>query len=237
MIVIIKHIATEGPARIGEALEKAGYEIQIVEIQNGESLPDGFDKIEAVLSLGGPLNVNEENQFSFLKQENLFIQNIVKKSIPFLGICLGAQLLAKACEAKVLKASQRETGWFKVDLTKEGTADPLFLRMQNPQDVFHWHGDTFKIPEEGILLATAPTCKNQAFKIRERAYGLQFHIEVTEKEVCQWPEDYKEDLEENHTVKRQNMIDEYHRLNKKLNEQSRIFCDNFIRIIEEYKKK
>ena len=108
--------------------------------------------------------------------------------------------------------------------------------MQNSQDVFHWHGDTFEIPEGGILLATAPTCKNQAFKIGMRAYGIQFHIEVAEKEVYEWPHYYKKELKENSAEKRQNMLDEYNCLKKTLDEQVNLFCNNFIRIIEEYKK-
>ena len=160
--------------------------MRIVELAAGEKIPERLDGVEAVVCLGGPMNVYEEASFPFLKQEDALIRDIVRKQIPFLGICLGAQLLSKACGGKVYKAPAKELGWSNVTLTPEGAMDPLFQGTGQPFTVFQWHEDTFSIPEGGTLLATSARCRNQAFRVGSCAYGLQFHVEVTPDMVAAW---------------------------------------------------
>ena len=95
-----------------------------------------------------------------MKDEDIFIKKVIKDEVPFLGICLGSQLLAKAYGAKVTKAPKQEIGWFKVQLTKDGQKDPIFQGLRDELDVFHWHGDTFAIPQGGKHLATSKDCIN-----------------------------------------------------------------------------
>lgn len=184
--LIIKHIDNEGPVTIGEYLKKNKIEAETVELWRGEGLPADLSGISSVVCLGGPMNVYEEEKYPFLKKEDAFIREVLKKDIPYFGVCLGAQLLAKAAGAKVYKAAEEEIGWSKIKLTQEGKKDKIFSGLDTDAlDVFQWHGDTFDIPKDGVLLAAGGKVKNQAFRIGN-AYGFQFHIEVDEAKLSEW---------------------------------------------------
>ena len=190
-VLIIKHVEQEGPGMLGRSFEEAGWRLATVELGRGESLPDRLESFAAVVVLGGPMNVYEEEAYPFLKKEDVFIKDVLKEEIPFLGICLGAQLLAKACGARVMKAAQKEVGWYTVNLTKQARQDRLFRRVESPLTVFQWHEDTFDIPDGGVLLGTSALVRNQAFRMGSCAYGLQFHVEVSLDMVETWMKDEK----------------------------------------------
>jgi GMP synthase (glutamine-hydrolysing) len=190
-VLIVKHVKQEGSGMLGRSFEEAGWQLVTVELGHGESLPDSLDGFAAVVTLGGPMNVYEEEAYPFLKEEDLFIREVLREEIPFLGICLGAQLLAKACGARVTKAVQKEVGWYAVDLTKQARQDRLFRRVESPLTVFQWHEDTFEIPDGGVLLGTSALVRNQAFRMGSCAYGLQFHVEVSMDMVETWMKDEK----------------------------------------------
>ena len=185
-IVIVKHVANEGPGSIGDFFRTTAWDLHTIELYNGDPLKISLDEVAAVVVMGGPMNVYEEDKYPFLKEENSFIKKIVEREIPYLGICLGSQLLAKACGAAVIKAPVKEVGWFNVSLTMEAAHDPFFQGIEGPLEVFQWHEDTFTVPDGGVLLATAETCKNQAFRYGRKAYGLQFHVEVTTDMIWSW---------------------------------------------------
>ncbi len=185
-IVVVKHAENEGSGSIGDFFRHTTWELQTVELYKGRSLSAAMDDIAAVVTMGGPMNVYEEEKYPFLKAENIFIKQVLEKEIPYLGICLGSQLLAKACGAAVLKAPQKEIGWFDVTLTLEAAHDPLFQGLAGSLEVFQWHEDTFIVPDGGMLLATSEVCKNQAFRYGKNAYGLQFHFEVTPDLIWSW---------------------------------------------------
>ncbi len=190
MILVVKHISIEGAGTLGEYLINNGRRIKTIELDKGDNLPASLKGIEAIVLLGGPMNVYEQDKYPFLKGEDILLKKALKERIPILGICLGAQLLAKALGAKVKKARQKEIGWYKLNLTKQGKKDILFKGIGKDFDVFQWHEDTFDIPENATLLATTKTCKNQAFKYGDNAYGLQFHIEVTFDMIKNWIKEY-----------------------------------------------
>jgi GMP synthase (glutamine-hydrolysing) len=193
-IIIIQHKDNEGPGLIADSLMDAKWPLETVSLGKGDRLPQALDDIAAVICLGGPMNVYEEDDYPYLKEEDRLIVKILIEEIPFLGICLGSQLLAKACGAPVSKAPQREVGWYRVDVTAEGQRDRLFKDLSNQLTVFQWHEDTFEVPEGATLLATGHLCANQAFRIGNYAYGLQFHIEVTEDMVDEWMESEKGEI-------------------------------------------
>ncbi len=228
-ILIIKHIKIEGPGSIEEFLKNTNWNLKTVDLSKEESLHNSFKNIAAIISLGGPMNVYEEDKYRFLKDEGEFLKKAIQEKIPILGICLGAQLLAKACGARVRKAPTNEIGWHKVSLTKEGKTDQLFVAVSSELEVFQWHEDTFGIPEGAVHLAESRACPNQAFRFGSNAYGLQFHIEVTPEMVESWIKKYikKGCL----TRDAEGMLIESYKRKQVFEKQASIIYLNFARII------
>jgi GMP synthase-like glutamine amidotransferase len=188
-VYIITHAEAEGPGLMGGFFEHLGWEEAVLCLWRGDELPRDPDSAAGVVMLGGPMNVYQEKEYPFLKEEDLFIRQMLREKVPFLGICLGAQLLAKAAGAAVTRSPEKERGWYDVQLTREGRQDDLFRGLGPTLSVFQWHDDTFAVPDGGILLATGRPCRNQAFKVGNCAYGLQFHIEVTADMIKAWSEE------------------------------------------------
>jgi len=191
--LIIKHEEIEGPGLIEYCLGQEKLSYQILELRSGVHLPkpDGFTH---VVFLGGPMNVYEEDRYPFLRDEDLFIKEAIQRGKWILGICLGAQLMAKALGARVFRAPVKEIGWYDVSLTRIGSIDPLFRRLPKTFSVFQWHEDTFEMPHGAILMATSSLVPHQAFRYGENAYGLQFHLEVTQEMIREWMESYEEEF-------------------------------------------
>jgi GMP synthase (glutamine-hydrolysing) len=191
--LIIKHVEAEGPGLIEHCLKQAKIPSQIVNLETDDGLPK-INDLSHIVILGGPMNVYEEDRYPFLKGEDLFIKEAIQRGKKILGICLGAQLVAKALGAKVHKSPIKEIGWFDVSLTDEGSKDPLFSLFPRTFPVFQWHEDTFEIPRAGKLIATSGLVPHQSFRYGENVYGLQFHLEVTEEMIQEWMRSYEEEL-------------------------------------------
>jgi len=186
MIHLLKHTPGDGPGALGRFLTRRGTPFRTIELANGEPLPRISNDISAVVSLGGHMDVSEEANYPFLKDETVFIKRIVQNEIPFFGICLGAQLLAKAFGADVYRGRVNERGWTKVSLTDDGVKDPLFLGVPRELTVFESHHDTFDIPRGGTRLATGTEILNQAFRMGRNAYAFQFHPEMDMENLSDW---------------------------------------------------
>ena len=186
-ILVFQNYPCEDAAMAGTAFEEYGADIEVVDCFNSKRPPDA--RGDALLVLGGPMNVYEEEKYSFLKWETEWIRNWAEEGRPMLGLCLGAQLLSKATGGKVTKNAVPEIGHCEVSLTDAGLQDPLFSGIRNPVPVVQWHQDTFSVPSGGILLATAEKCTNQAFRIY-RAIGLQFHLEIGRDKMSAWIDEY-----------------------------------------------
>ena len=225
-VLIVKHISNEGPGLIKTFFDEQGWPVELIDFSVGGVLPRNLDGIAAVVMLGGPMNVYEEKEYPFLKNEDDFITKLLVEDIPFLGICLGAQLLAKSCQGSVFKSDVEEIGWYTVNITREGRQDPLFFGLQSPLTVFQWHGDTFEIPQGGTLLVQGKRCRNQAFKVGNYAYGLQFHIEVTPDMVREWMKDQKYAVDVKKIIK--GSLDKGDFLQR----QATMIFSNFQRIVE-----
>ncbi len=193
-VLFLIQIEIEGPGRIADCLRQRGLTWEEVHLYRGDPLPDSLDPYSAVVPLGGPMNVYEEERYPFLRDEDRLLRRALTQETPILGLCLGAQLLAKAADAMVEKNPTAEIGWMDVDLLQPGQADPLFRGLPRRLPVFQWHGDTFELPQGAEWLASSERCAHQAFRVGRRAYGLQFHLEVTPAMVLQWTEAYLEDL-------------------------------------------
>jgi GMP synthase-like glutamine amidotransferase len=228
MILFIKHINIEGPETLGVFFEEQGHRLGVVSLHNGERLPDSLRGIDAVIPLGGPMNVYEEDKYPFLKDEDAFLKKALAEKVPILGICLGAQLLSKASGGKVVRAPKREIGWFDVRFTAEGKADPLFAGLPDPLEVYQWHGDMCQPPVGAAVLAGSERCPVQAIRVGTNAYGLQFHAEITDKSIDEWSADYAPEKR----AEREEMLRRYREVKTGFHRYGRILCENFMTIMK-----
>ena len=192
-VLIIKHVDIEGPGLIKDYLTQENIPYQMINLGAGGHLPK-LDDWTHIVILGGPMNVYEEDRYPFLRKEDLFIKEAIQRGKSVLGICLGAQLIAKALGAKVAKASVKEIGWYEVSLTEEGARDRMFCLLPRAFPVFQWHEDTFEIPKASKLIITSSSVPHQAFRYGENVYGLQFHLEVTKEMIQEWMKTYDEEF-------------------------------------------
>ena len=210
---------SEGPGTLKEGFEKAGAEVEVVPLYKHEAaFPSLETTYTAVVSMGGPMNVYEDDKYPFLKAEAEFLSQEIEGGTPVLGICLGAQMIARACGAAVTKAPVEEIGWYPVHITPDGRADEIFWDFPSQMQVFQWHGDTFEVPPGGELMFKAPLCENQAFRYRN-AYAVQFHLEVTEELLKDW---FKGDN------RLPEIIREYHRRREVLEKKVNALCQRLL---------
>ena len=181
-ILVIVHQATSNPGLVGQRLQERGYELDIRIPSIDDKLPQTMDNHEAVIIFGGPMSANDERSLPHIQTELNWIPIALESGKPFLGICLGAQLLAKVLGAKVTPHPEgiREIGYFPIRATSEGK------EFASLQFVYHWHQEGFEIPAGAVRLAEGETFFNQAFRYGETAYGLQFHPEITREMMQHW---------------------------------------------------
>ncbi|MDP2690666.1 MAG: gamma-glutamyl-gamma-aminobutyrate hydrolase family protein, partial [Deltaproteobacteria bacterium] len=183
-VLVIQHVPHEGPGIIKDAM-RGGFEADFLRVYR-DRFACCLDDYSALLVLGGPMGVYEEDRYPFIKDELRLIESALKKDVPILGVCLGSQLLAKAAGARVYKGGGKEIGWFDVRLTPAGAVDPLFLGLPSSFEVFQWHGDTFDVPAGAVNLASSELFPHQVIKVGKAAYGVQFHLEVTGDMINEW---------------------------------------------------
>jgi len=181
-ILAFRHAPFEGVGLIAAALD--GVAIAYADLYLDPPVRPDPAAYDALIFLGGPMSANDD--LSFLHEEVAIIEQAIARRQPVLGICLGAQLLAKALGAAVRRNAAPEIGWFPVHLTDAGREDRLLGQLANPFEVFHWHSDTFDLPEGATHLASSEACRNQAFRVGEFLYGFQFHPEVTPEMIADW---------------------------------------------------
>jgi GMP synthase-like glutamine amidotransferase len=184
-VLVLQHIACEHPGVFSEVMSERGVEAVAVELDQGEPLPD-WREFDAVLAMGGPMGAGDDAEHPWLAAEKELVRSAVADGRAFLGVCLGVQLLAASLGARVHPAERPEVGLLPVELTEEGREDPLFAGLDDPLVSLQWHGDTFELPEGAVRLARSEQVPNQAFRAGERAYGVQFHLEVTGEMLREW---------------------------------------------------
>ena len=186
-VLVLQHVPNEGAGTMLDFLKAKKIPARFVALYKGDTLPSDFENFHSVLIMGGPMNVYEEEKYPFLREEPIFIQHLIEKEIPTFGVCLGAQLIAKALGASVYKAARPEIGWFDVQLSSAAADDPIFsLVPSTPFRVLQWHEDTFDLPASAVHLASSSVALNQAYRIGKNIYGLQFHIEANEWMMENW---------------------------------------------------
>jgi GMP synthase-like glutamine amidotransferase len=171
-----QHVPFEDIGSIRPWLKAAGYKITGTPFFKSANLPDPGD-VDLLIVMGGPMSVNDKNNFPWLIPEKQFIRNMIQSGKPVLGICLGAQLIASAMGTTVYKNVAKEIGWFPIQGIP--SVDNAHFRFPPSAEVFHWHGETFELPPGAIHLARSEGCEHQAFQFGRSVIGLQFHLETT----------------------------------------------------------
>jgi GMP synthase-like glutamine amidotransferase len=183
-ILVLQHIDCEPPAAYGAELAGRGIPVDTVELDAGEPLPD-WRPYAGIVAMGGPMGAYDDEALPWLAGEKRAIEQAVRSGAPFWGVCLGAQLLAASLGAPVYRGSAPEVGVLPVSLTRDAAADPVLSAAPASFEALQWHGDTYDLPAGAVRLAGSELYEQQAF-VFDRAYALQFHIEVDAPLLAQW---------------------------------------------------
>lgn len=167
-------------------MKQAGLRLVQLRADDPEGLWPPAEAIDGLVSMGGPQSAYEQTRYPYLAREIEMMRQVAKAGKPVLGVCLGSQLLAAALGAQVTKNAQKEIGWYPLMREAAAEGDPMWEPFGQTETVFQWHGDTFALPKGAVQLASSPLCAQQAFRYGGRAYGLQFHVEVTEPMIRAW---------------------------------------------------
>ncbi len=185
-ILVFQHVAHELLGTLNPLLKDSGFRIRYVNFDRDPAARPSLDGYFGLVVLGGPMSVDQVDLYPFLAVEVELVAEALQRGMPVLGICLGAQLLARALGADVRPHHSKEIGWYQINPTAAGADDPVFAGMSDTEHIFQWHGDTFDIPSGAVHLASSPDCENQAFRYGDTAYGFQFHLEVDRPMVERW---------------------------------------------------
>ncbi len=181
----LTHVAFEDIGLIGPILESRGFKIDVVSVPLARMSSLDLISPDLVVILGGPIGVYETDRYPFLTEEIQAIRERLLAGSPTLGLCLGAQLMARALGASVYPAPEKEIGFAPLRLSAAGVQSPLSA-LGGEVPVLHWHGDTFDLPAGALHLASTAFCENQAFSIGPKILGLQFHLEVSPADLETW---------------------------------------------------
>jgi GMP synthase-like glutamine amidotransferase len=191
-VLAIVHQRDAGPGVFAEAIREGGGELDewtLAERPQPPADPFGYD---AVLVLGGAMNVDEVERHGWIAEEEALLRELLGREVPLMGLCLGGQLQAAAAGAQPRRAARPEIGWHQVEVTPEGADDPLLGPLAPRFEAFQWHSYEFPLPPNAVPLARSEVCL-QACRLGERAYAIQFHPEVSRADALHWVDDYQAD--------------------------------------------
>lgn len=189
----LQHEPFEDLAAIFSWTNKPGNKISCTKLYEEHRLPS-LDDIDLLIIMGGAMGVYEEEKHTWLKEEKQFIRKSIDAGKKVVGICLGAQLIAAALGSKVYRNKEKEIGWFEIEFTPDAKQNKYFHTFPSSLTVFHWHGDTFDLPEGAVHIAKSKACRNQAFTFGGNVVALQFHIEATEKSIKELAYNCREEM-------------------------------------------
>jgi GMP synthase (glutamine-hydrolysing) len=185
-LLVCQHVPHEILGTLNSLLKAAGFRIRYVNFGRHPDAEPSLEGYGGLVVLGGPMSVCDAERHAHMKTEMRLIERAIDAGMPVLGICLGAQLVARTLGARVRPNEHKEIGWFDVHLTESGQSDRLLAPFTRQERLFQWHADTFDIPRGAVHLASSELCANQAFRYGENVYGFQFHLEVDEPLIDRW---------------------------------------------------
>lgn len=191
----LQHVPFEDIGSLKNDIQAQGFSLSTTHWYKNDNVP-ALDSFDVLVVMGGPMGVYDEEIYPWLAVEKKFIASAIAANKKIIGICLGAQLVACVLGAKVFRNVHREIGWFPLNISEEASDHPIAKILAKCTNVFHWHGDTFDLPDNAKLIASSEACKHQAYVIDERIYGFQFHLETTEASASALLENCAEDLDE-----------------------------------------
>jgi GMP synthase-like glutamine amidotransferase len=172
----LQHVPFEGLGSIVDWIHQQGHGLSQTRLFTSDPLPD-LDQIDWLIVMGGPMSIHDHSSNPWLLNEQRYIEQAILQGKIVLGICLGAQLIADVLGARVYPNREKEIGWFPVSRTEQD--NPITTGIPDQEPVFHWHSETFELPNGAIQLARNAICEQQAFAFKQRVIGLQFHLETT----------------------------------------------------------
>lgn len=185
-LLVLQHVAHEPLGTLDPLLKKRGCRIRYINFGRDPNAEPSLIGYNGLVILGGPMGVYEADKHPHLNYEMKLIEEAIKKEIPVLGICLGAQLTAKVLGATVKLNKEMEIGWCNVEVTEDGKKDPVLKNFKAKERIFQLHRDYFTIPKGALHLASSEVCNGQAFRYGEKVYGFQFHLEVDQPMIHRW---------------------------------------------------
>jgi GMP synthase (glutamine-hydrolysing) len=185
-ILLVRNDAVDTFGLAVDALRQAGAPTRIWEAIDATAAAPDVDEIAGIVMFGGTMNVDEVDAHPFLKEGRDLTREAIDRGVPYLGLCLGAQMLARALDRPVIRAPVQEIGYEPIHPTVSAAADALVGHYDDGDMVFHWHRDTMELPDGADLLATGEGVLVQAFRARTTAWGLQFHLEIDSHELELW---------------------------------------------------
>lgn len=188
--LIVQHVPAEQPYLLAEALAGRGVDLAVHAVPDGPPLPADAAGVDGLVVMGGPMSARSDDGFPTRRAELALLADAVRRGVPTLGVCLGAQLLAAATGGAVRAGQGPEIGWGPVDLAEAASDDCLLGGAGRQLTVLHWHGDTFDLPPGAVLLASNDRYRHQAFRLGDSAWGLQFHVEVDAAAVRRFATDF-----------------------------------------------
>lgn len=231
-VLALQHASVNPPGLLGNILARHDILCDVVPADQGQ-IPSDLADYQAVVIFGGQEHVYDEPSRPYITQEKRLIQQVMEQKLPFLGICFGCQQLAATLQAHVYHCSPSRLGFVPIELTKEGKKDPLFQGLPGYQQAFQWHDDLVNLPDGTPLLALANGGEVQAFRAGENAYGILYHIELTEEMLQNWlfdPSSKKEFIEKSSQENYQKAEQEYQKLYPLYREHASMLIENFLRI-------
>ncbi len=183
-VVVFRHVPFEDAGLIAHIVGTRGFELRYFDLFRHPDAVVDWRAADGLVVMGGPMSANDD--LPFIRRELAILTEALAARKPVLGVCLGSQLLARAAGARVYRNPVKEIGWAPVRWTEDARQDPLFGGLPSPETLFHWHGETFDLPDGAVWLASSDACRHQAFRLDDRTYGLQFHLEVTPDMIEDW---------------------------------------------------